>query len=504
VLASAERALGEGRIKAALVELLEVWRTTRAPALAQLIELVSLPVTAAALPGVVDYERYPTMYAYYPWRIHPWRMLRAPDPRTTAPIVLSANHVFELASEHEPRWPDTLDEQLISHGDPRALEVLARMCGDRFADRRARLARALPPPSSSADDDAIIGRMLQSVRDAPARLRTALARATSPCKRQQLIALGLAHWLPTLSWHVLAPVFDDSGACTRCTLPPIPEAIRAVTGTAEWSGVRELHLYGDRFSASERHPWLAPQLVHRGGEVQRALVALLSDRHVAPRTVTGISTDLARALAAAGARVAWTDVQAWHDARLLDALIALDPPATALSLSALDRAELADPAALAPLWPTPLGARLRALSVDVAFDRWHAWLAPGAMPDHLERLELRPGGRTYVGTATRDGPGWMLALALPEHWIRWDAEFEQPPTPGADLTRLLGRLDPSALTGLIVDSLAEIEDEAPRATLVQAARGQRDLTRLVVPLLEGCESHDELDTCSFCHAPPRP
>jgi hypothetical protein len=67
----------------------------------------------------------------------------------------------------------------------------------------------------------------------------------------------------------------------------------------------------------------------------------------------------------------------------------------------------------------------------------------------------------------------------------------------------LTQLDPGALAGLIVDSLAEIEDEAGRERLVSAARGQRDLTRLVVPLLDGCDTHDELDVCASCGRSPR-
>jgi hypothetical protein len=267
--------------------------------------------------------------------------------------------------------------------------------------------------------------------------------------------------------------------------------------------VRELGLYGDRFSASEDKPGLPRHLVHRGGEVQRALVELMSDRHVALHTVTGVSADLARALVAAGVRVAWTDVWAYHDDRLLDALCALDPPVGALALSPLDRSVFASPAALDALWATRLGAGLRELSVDVEIDRWHAWLAPGAVPEHVERLVLRPGGRTYTGTATRDGPGWVLALELHNNWENWDSEFEDPPTPGADLIELLARLDPGVLIGLVVDALAELQDEHGRERLVEAARGQRDLTRLVVPLLDGCDAHDELDTCASCGAPPR-
>lgn len=491
MLDAAERALADGRVEDGLARLLEVWRETRSPALAELIELVALRMAAAALPEVPDTGRDEQRSSTYPWSIHPWRTLPAPDARATIPIVLSANHVFALASEHDPRWPADIEAPLIAHGDPRALTLLARMCAGRFADQRAKLARAIPAPRTRGLDEGAVRRMKEAVREAPARLREALGRTGSPRARSQLVALGLTHWLPDLAWHVLAPVFDDHGAFTGCTLPLVPEAIRAVTGSAEWRGVRDLHLHGDRFSASERHPWLAPQLVHRGGEVQRALVALMSNPDVAPRRVTGVSTDLVRALVAAGVRVAWTDVCAWYDDALLDALRSLDPPVSALSLWPVDRAVLASPAVLDALWTMRIGAGLRDLSVDVALDRWDAWLAPGALPEHVQRLVLRPGGRTFAAVATRDGPGWVVALDLYEHWDNWDSEFEDPPTPVADLIDLLARLDPGALAGLVVDSLAEVEDEPGRQRLIEAARRQRNLTRLVVPSLDGSDDEGE-------------
>lgn len=488
-LATIDALVQDGRLAEARARLLELWRVSRTPALAGLIESISLLVDLDALPGRPErWWRGRASAAVYPWHFDPWGDLPAPDPRSTRALVLAANHVFAFLHAHEPRWPDQLTRRLLAHGDPRALEFLGRALVGRselFRDELARLAAGLPRPAElDPAADAVALRIAGRVAHADTALQRALVAASDEHRQIQLIALALTRRSPGLGWTTYRPLFA-AGELVGLTFPPIVASLRAAVGLAEWRSVRELLLGGvDPYFADDVHPsaWVEEHAPGHGPRVRAALVDLLTHPVMAGlRAIGTLSVALLGALADAGHHPPWTRLYVWYDPTLASTLTRLAPPAlTDLEVAAPGMFNASvGPGALHDLWATSVGPGLRRLSVWPTGPRaWSTWLAEGAVPTSVEMLVQRGGD--WTATFRRTPGGWDASLEIREHWEIFDGEFQDPPTPGAEILEFLLELDTDRLTGLTIDSLGELEEtDAPR--VAAAARRQVRLTGLRLP-----------------------
>ena len=159
---------------------------------------------------------------------------------------------------------------------------------------------------------------------------------------------------------------------------------------------------------------------------------------------------------------------------------------TRLGLPALAELDIAVSGADASVGPDELeldrlpASELRRLCVWPASPRvWALWLAERAVPATIEEVVLRGGDWTGTFRRAPDG-GWTAALELRDRWDIFDSEFQDPPTPGAEVLEFLGELATDRLTSLEIDDLGEL-DEDGQASLVAAARRQLRLARLRMP-----------------------
>lgn len=477
-----------GQLAAGQGRLLALWRRHRVSALAGLIESIGLLVDLDELPPAPErWWRWRAGAACYPWHIHPWLELPAPDPRTTRAIVLSANHVFELLGEYRPRWPKDLSSRLIAHGDPRSLEFLGRALVGRhelFGEQLAQLAGQLPPAAElGAGERAVVDRIAECVARAgpDEALRAALVRATDDHRKLQLIGVALTRWLPDLGWLIHSPLFER-GVFVGCTLQPIPESLRAAVGLTEWRTAHTLHVSCDPGQTRDEHPgsWVQGRRPDHGRRTRAALIDLLMHPVMAGlRTVGRLALEVLRGLADAGHRPPWTRLCVWHEAGVAGEL-------TRLGLPALAELDIAVSGADASVGPDELeldrlpASELRRLCVWPASPRvWALWLAERAVPATIEEVVLRGGDWTGTFRRAPDG-GWTAALELRDRWDIFDSEFQDPPTPGAEVLEFLGELATDRLTSLEIDDLGEL-DEDGQASLVAAARRQLRLARLRMP-----------------------
>lgn len=493
-LETAEGLIFHGRHEEARDLLLQAWRRSRAPALAELIESLSLLLDVPRLPGPpADFWRWRKGAACYPWHVHPWRALPAPDPRATRPLVLRANHAFDFFSEYSPRWPADLSRSLAEHGDPRALDFLERALAGRrrlFADELRRLSEQMPRARAlEPGEREVVARMAASVARAFSddSLRDELAREADPHRALQLVSLGLTRWLPRLGWHIYAPRFER-GVFTGCSVPPIPELLEAAVGLPEWATADTIHLNGDPGWARDVHPsaYVQQHCPGSGPRARRAAVALLTHPVMASlRTVGTLPVEVVRGLAEASFRAPFTQLHLWYDPALPEALARLDLPALAelrlLSVAGTDDAFI-HPDALQWLWALPAGRRLRRLVLQrVSIRHWHAWLEDGAVAANLETLVLTGGDWTMEIRRAPEAGRWEASCELRERWDVYDSEFQDPPTPAADLLEFLEAVAPDRLAALRLDSLGEWADDAEgRARMAAAARRQKHLRRLVL------------------------
>jgi hypothetical protein len=468
-IARSLESLRRGALREAGWPLLARWREMRTPALADALDRLLVLQTARGafpVPALSTFDNA--------WRIpeaHPYFDAEPSEPRSTWPLVM---HHFHAGM---PSWPKDAAARIVAHGDPRAAGFIEQRLLGTFPAARAELARSLPPGAPLAQRELeALATLVADIEQA--RPDDALAAAPRFAGRHLVDhvhrAVAFAPGFGELALLLEAPRFAD-GRLVEVGVAARPGILRALYVHPRLRPLPGVAFFGDDgWGSTEPPPGRGEQWT--GKEARAAAVALLTHPALASLDRVGmLPLLLVQELAATRAMFDWREVtlsvsaddspEAWGEA-----LVALG----LRRLAVLRVWALANPAPIARLLAHRGLASLEEIQVGAGLEAADAWVS--AVGPTVRRLELQDA-RWTLRLARGDDGLWALDAALSRRWEIYDAEWQDAPTPGADLVAWLRATGDGWLSSIRVGGLAEIDSPEP---FIEAARRQRALRDLFV------------------------